>query len=209
MEQHIHVWLPMQPVQVNFTSCSLQWPESYTITVTQPGTNISNSFQLAEQAVMGKKNEYTLEKLDFRQKYQVSIKLEKSSSWSIAEIANFCKWHKVISPLSLSTVSVWILGAGNGLNSKLYTNMRVQCRQSTYQVLAIVFRIVPVNDVCKYTHTHTHTHTHQFRCLWICLLWCQLVWVIQICNHWLSSKSKFAFLYLPFYIVTVFNGQGL
>ena len=81
----------MQPVQVNFTSCSLQWPEKYTVIVMQQETNINKTLQSAEQTVMGMENKYTLEKLDLRQKYQVSIILDKNISSSVAEIANFCK----------------------------------------------------------------------------------------------------------------------
>ena len=81
----------MQTVQVNFTNCSLQWPEKYIVTVMPQATNISKTIQSAEQTVTGMENEYTLENLDLRQKYQVSIKLGKSISLSIAEIANFCK----------------------------------------------------------------------------------------------------------------------
>ena len=87
----IHIWLPMQTVQVNFTGCSLQWPEKYTLAVKKQGTNPTETIQSVEQTVMGMENEYALENLDFRQKYQVSIKLGKSSSSSIPVIANICE----------------------------------------------------------------------------------------------------------------------
>ena len=78
-------------VQAQHTNCSLQWPENFMVMVMQHGPNTDKFFESAEQTVHGMVNEYTTEKLDLRQKYQVSIKLEKSFSSSIAEIANFCK----------------------------------------------------------------------------------------------------------------------
>ena len=91
IKQCMHIWLSMQTVQVNITSCSLQWPESYTVTAIQQGSNANETFQSAEQAVMGMENECTLEKLDLRQRYQVSIKLQNYFSSSVFEITNICK----------------------------------------------------------------------------------------------------------------------
>ena len=81
----------MQTVQVNFTSCSPRWPEKYTLKVLEQGTNPTEIMQEVEQAVMGMENEYTLENLELRGKYQVSIKLQNYFSSSVAKTANFCK----------------------------------------------------------------------------------------------------------------------
>ena len=78
-------------MQAQYTSCSLQWPVNFIVIVMQQGQNTDAIFGSAKQTVMGMENEYTLEELDLRQKYQVSIKLWKSISSSIAEIADFCK----------------------------------------------------------------------------------------------------------------------
>ena len=78
-------------MQAQRTNCSLQWPEKFIVMVMQQGQNMEQFFESVEQTVMGMENEYTLEKLDLKQKYQVSIKLRKNISMSIAEIANFCE----------------------------------------------------------------------------------------------------------------------
>ena len=57
----------------------------------QQGTNTNESLQSAEQTVVGTMNNYTLEELKLRKKYQVSIKLERTWSSSAPELANFCK----------------------------------------------------------------------------------------------------------------------
>ena len=90
-EQDLHKWLPMQTVQVNYTSCSLQWPEKYIVIAMQQGTNRSTTIQSAEQTVMGMENDHTLENLDLRRKYQMSVKLENHFSSSISQGINICK----------------------------------------------------------------------------------------------------------------------
>ena len=108
------------------TACSLQWPENFIVMVMQQGPSTNEIFfHLPKQTVTGMEKEWTLEKLKLRQKYQVSIKLEKNTSSSISEIADVCKWwfsflieHFLIkkSPSDLFLL-MW---TGNGLNSKLH-----------------------------------------------------------------------------------------
>ena len=78
-------------MQVDFTTCGLQRPEKFIVTVTPKGITTDESFHLAQQTVMGMWNEYTLEELDLGQKYQVSIILGGNVSSSVPTIANFCK----------------------------------------------------------------------------------------------------------------------
>ena len=87
----MYLQLLLKIVQAQHTNCSLQGPDDFIVMVMQDEFNTDLIFESAEQAVTGLANEYTLENLDLRQKYQVSIKLRKSISSIIAEIANFCK----------------------------------------------------------------------------------------------------------------------
>ena len=87
----LYLQLPLKIVQPQHTNCSLQWPEKYTVTAMQQGTYTNKTFQSAEQTVVGMENEYRMENLDLRQKYQMSIKWGRNITNSIAEIANFCK----------------------------------------------------------------------------------------------------------------------
>ena len=103
MESFILSQLSLKIVQAQHTNCSLQWPENFIVMVIQQRPNTDAIFESAKQTVTGMKNEYTVENLDLRQKYHVSIKLGKSISSSIAEIANFCKFYF---PLSMSTSSL-------------------------------------------------------------------------------------------------------